>query len=43
LRQAVAKGWEDGDHLQQADGLKALRDRDDFKGTGAEWAKKNEP
>jgi hypothetical protein len=36
LRQAVAKGWKNAEHMKQDDDLKALREREDFKKLMAE-------
>jgi tetratricopeptide (TPR) repeat protein len=40
LRQAVAKGFKDAEHMKKDEDLKALRQRDDFKGLLAELEKK---
>jgi serine/threonine protein kinase/Flp pilus assembly protein TadD len=40
LRQAVAKGYKDADHMKKDDDLKALRERDDFKKLVEELEKK---
>jgi tetratricopeptide (TPR) repeat protein len=42
LRQAVAKGWKDAEHTKKDDGLKALRERDDFKKLLAELEAKKQ-
>jgi serine/threonine protein kinase/tetratricopeptide (TPR) repeat protein len=40
LRQAVAQGFKDAEHMKKDEGLQALRPRDDFKGLLAELGRK---
>jgi hypothetical protein len=40
LRQAVARGWRNGEHMKNDEDLKALRGRDDFRKLLAELGKK---